>query len=80
MKKDTRIVIDPSILAGKPVIRGTRLAVDFVLGLLGAGWMESDVLAQYPGLAHEDIVACMAYASEVLGAEKVYPLEAMGVS
>ena len=69
-----RIVIDPTVLAGKPVIRGTRLAVDLILSLLGQGWSESDILRNYPGLAHEDIAACLQYASEVLQAEKVYPL------
>ncbi|HVN32398.1 MAG TPA: DUF433 domain-containing protein [Thermoanaerobaculaceae bacterium] len=69
-----RIVIDPTVLAGKPVIRGTRLSVDLILGLLGQGWSESDVLRSYPGLAHEDVAACLQYASEVLQAEKVYPL------
>lgn len=69
-----RITLDPAVLAGKPVIRGTRLAVDFIVGLLGQGWTEADVLRNYPGLAHEDIAACLQYASEVLQAEKVYPL------
>ena len=69
-----RITIDPTVLAGKPVIRGTRLAVDLILSLLGQGWSESDLLRNYPGLAHEDVAACLQYASEVLQAEKVYPL------
>lgn len=69
-----RIVIDPMVLAGKPVIRGTRLAVDLILSLLGQGWSESDLLRNYPGLVHEDVAACLQYASEVLQAEKVYPL------
>jgi uncharacterized protein (DUF433 family) len=69
-----RIAIDPTVLAGKPVIRGTRLAVDLIVSLLGQGWSESDILRNYPGLAHEDVVACLQYASEVLQAEKVYPL------
>jgi len=69
-----RIVIDSTVLAGKPVIRGTRLAVDLILSLLGQGWSESDLLRNYPGLAHEDVPACLQYASEVLQAEKVYPL------
>jgi len=67
-------VIDPMVLAGKPVIRGTRLAVDLILSLLGQGWSESDLLRNYPGLVHEDVAACLQYASEVLQAEKVYPL------
>jgi uncharacterized protein (DUF433 family) len=69
-----RIAIDPTVLAGKPVIRGTRLSVDLILSLLGQGWSESDVLRNYPGLAHEDVAACLQYASEMLQAEKVYPL------
>jgi len=55
-----RIVIDPEVLAGKPVIRFTRLAVEFILELLAAGQSESDLLANYPGLTREDILACLA--------------------
>ena len=44
MKWNERIVIDPAVLAGKPVIRGTRLAVDFIVGLLAQGWTEADIL------------------------------------
>ncbi|HWB84628.1 MAG TPA: DUF433 domain-containing protein [Bryobacteraceae bacterium] len=69
-----RIVIDPQILAGKPVVRGTRLAVEFILDLLAAGQSESDVLANYPGLTHEDILACLAYASQLAHEYKAYPL------
>lgn len=67
-----RIHIDPEILVGKPVVRGTRLAVEFILGLLGQGWSEKDVLDNYPGLKREDIQACQAYASELLQSEKLY--------
>lgn len=74
MSWSERITIDPDVLAGKPVVRGTRLAVDFIIGLLGQGWSESDILRNYPGLTREDIAACLQYASEVLQAEKVYPL------
>jgi uncharacterized protein (DUF433 family) len=69
-----RIAIDPAVLAGKPVIRGTRLAAELIVGLLGQGWSEGDILRNYPGLTHDDIAACLQYASEVLQAEKVYPL------
>jgi len=69
-----RIVVDPDVLAGKPIIKGTRLAVEFVLRLLAQGWSEEDVLKNYPGLERDDILACLAYASEVLCLEKVYPL------
>ncbi len=71
-----RITIDPEILTGKPVVRGTRLAVEFVVGLLGEGWAEPDILRSYPSLTHDDIVACLRYASEALRAERVYPLKA----
>jgi uncharacterized protein (DUF433 family) len=74
MKWTDRIDIDPGRLAGKPVIRGTRLSVDLIIGLLGQGWSENDILRNYPGVTHEDIAACLQYASEVLQAEKVYPL------
>jgi uncharacterized protein (DUF433 family) len=71
-----RIVIDPDILVGKPVIKGTRLAVGFIIDLLAQGWTEEDILRNYPGLAHEDVQACLGYASAVLRSEKVYPLQA----
>jgi len=74
MSWQERIVIDPRILAGKPVIKGTRLAVEFIVDLLAQGWAEPDVLKSYPGVAHEDILACLAYARELLRAEKVFPV------
>ncbi len=61
-----RIAIDPAILAGKPVIKGTRLAVEFVIHLLAQGWSESEILRNYPGLTHEDLQACLSYARELL--------------
>jgi len=68
-----RIVLDPAVLSGKPIIRGTRLSVDFVLGLMADGWAEADILRNYPGVSHEDLAACLAYARDVLRSEKVYP-------
>lgn len=73
MVDDARIVLDPAVLAGKPVIRGTRLSVDFIIGLMADNWSEGDILRNYPGLTHEDIAACLAYARDVLKSEKVYP-------
>jgi uncharacterized protein (DUF433 family) len=67
------IVLDPAILAGKPVIRGTRLSVEFVIGLMADGWSEADILANYPGLSREDITACLNYARDLLHSEKVFP-------
>ena len=69
-----RIVVDPKVLVGKPVIRGTRIAVDFVVDLLGRGWTTEDILREYDHLTPEDIQACLAYAGEVLRSERVYPL------
>jgi uncharacterized protein (DUF433 family) len=74
MKWEGRIVIDPEILCGKPVVKGTRLAVEFVVDLLAQGWSVGDVLKNYPGVTQDDILACLAYASAVLHAEKVYPV------
>ena len=73
---EERIELNPDVLAGKPVVRGTRLAVEFIVELLADGWNEETILAQYPGLARKDIRACLGYASERLQAEKVYPLNA----
>jgi uncharacterized protein (DUF433 family) len=73
MTESARIVLDPAILAGKPVIRGTRLSVDFVISLMADGWSEAEILRNYPGLTREDLAACLAYARDVLKSEKVYP-------
>ncbi|MEW6744271.1 MAG: DUF433 domain-containing protein [Planctomycetota bacterium] len=74
MKWQDRIIVDPQILTGKPVIRGTRISVDFVIGLLGRGWTVEQVLKEYDHLTPADVQACLAYASEVLQSERVYPL------
>ncbi len=76
MQWQERIIIDPAILSGKPVVKGTRLAVDFLLELLAADWTEAEILANYPQLTHADINAVFAYAAEHIGAERIYPLSA----
>jgi uncharacterized protein (DUF433 family) len=68
-----RITLDPTVLAGKPVIRGTRLSVEFVIGLMAEGWSEVDILTNYQGIVHDDIIACFAYARDTLSSEKVFP-------
>jgi uncharacterized protein (DUF433 family) len=75
MSWQERIVVDPQILVGKPVVRGTRLAVEFIVDLLAQGWPETEILRNYPGLVHEDIQACLAYASMLLKSERVYPFD-----
>lgn len=67
----SRITADPKILVGKPVIVGTRLAVEFILDLLAQGWTEQQILDNYPGLTNEDIAACLHYARELLQSERV---------
>ena len=76
MPLSERIVVDPGVLAGKPVIRGTRLAVEFILELLAAGQSENEILGNYPGLAREDILACLSYASYLAHEYKAYPIPA----
>ncbi len=71
-----RIVIDPDILVGKPVVKGTRIAVELVIDLLARGWSHEQVMQQYDHITVEDIQACLAYASEILKSEKVYPVQA----
>lgn len=67
-----RISADPTVLVGKPVIKGTRIAVDLVLDLLGRGYTQDDIVAQYDHLTREDIQACLRYASDLVRSEKVY--------
>ncbi|MCJ7533792.1 MAG: DUF433 domain-containing protein [Anaerolineales bacterium] len=56
------------------MVKGTRLALEFILDLLALGWSESEILRNYPRLTSEDIQACLRYASAVLRFEKVHPL------
>lgn len=67
-----RIEENPAVLAGKPVIKGTRIAVEFVLDLFANGWQESQVLEEYPGLKHEDIRACFLFAKEATQHERIF--------
>ncbi len=59
-----RIVLDPAVRFGKPCVRGTRITVGDVLGYLAAGMSEQEILADFPQLAHGDILACYAFAAE----------------
>jgi uncharacterized protein (DUF433 family) len=76
MPLSNRIVADPEILGGKPVVRGTRLSVEFVLELLAAGQSEAEILESYPGLVREDILACLSYASYLAHEYKAFPIPA----
>lgn len=69
-----RIVLNPKIMVGKPVIRGTRLTVDFILNLLAHGTAEGDILKEYNGLTPEDIQACYLFATKSLKNTDFMPL------
>ncbi len=70
---DERSTLDVGVLAGKPVVRGTRISVEFVIGLLADGWTHSEIAEAYPGLTPEDVSACLTYARDLLQSEKVFP-------
>lgn len=72
--REDRIAVDPAVLAGKPVIKGTRLSVEFIVGLLAQGWSKSEILRNYPGITREDVLACLAYAQNRLQDERVFPI------
>lgn len=68
-----RITVNAAIFGGKPIIRGHRLAVEHVLGMLAAGDSVEALLQAYPWLEREDVLACLAYARRVVGHERVQP-------
>ena len=68
-----RITVNPAIFGGKPIIRGRRLAVEHILGMLAAGDTVETILEGYPWLEREDIQACLAYAHKVVGHERIEP-------
>lgn len=76
MDWQNRIEVNPSVLVGKPVIKGTRIAVELIVDLLARGWTREQILGQYDHITAEDILACLCYASEILKSERVYPAPA----
>jgi uncharacterized protein (DUF433 family) len=74
-----RITMNPQIFAGKPIIRGRRLAVEHVLGMLGAGDTVEDILKAYPWLERADLQACLIYARRVMASERIeaFPIGAL---
>jgi uncharacterized protein (DUF433 family) len=76
MPLPSRLIVDPDILSGKPVIRGTRISVELIFELLAAGMSQTEILNNYPGLQHEDLLACLAYASQLAQEWKAFPLSA----
>ena len=69
-----RIVVNPKVMVGKPVIRGTRLTVDYILNCLAHGGMEAEMCAEYDGLTKEDIQACLLFATKALRDTDFLPL------
>jgi len=69
-----RITLNPKVLSGKPVIRGTRLSVEYILNLLAHGATEAEILGEYKGLSEEDIRACFLFAGESLSRSEFMPL------
>jgi uncharacterized protein (DUF433 family) len=69
-----RITLEPRIMTGKPVIRGTRLTVEYILNLLAHGATEAEILEEYQGLVREDIQACLLFASQSLQSSLFLPL------
>jgi uncharacterized protein (DUF433 family) len=68
-----RISIDPAVCGGKPCIRGTRIWVSLILDLLAGGMGEAQLLAEYPGLTHQDVLAAIAYGAEA-ARDRVIPV------
>ncbi|MGC8907983.1 MAG: DUF433 domain-containing protein [Desulfomonilaceae bacterium] len=71
-----RIVLDPNVMVGKPVIRGTRLTVEYILNLLAHGATVQEIIDEYKGLAPEDIQACLLFATRSLANTAFMPLMA----
>ncbi|MCD4782509.1 MAG: DUF433 domain-containing protein [Candidatus Eremiobacteraeota bacterium] len=69
-----RIEVDPGIMVGKPIIRGTRLTVQYILGILGRGATVEEILQEYKGLSREDIMACLLFATEALDSFTYLPI------
>lgn len=67
-----RVVVDPKILVGKPIIKGTRISVDFILELLAKGWTYEEIQKNYPQLKRDDILAAIEYSLDILRDEKTY--------
>ena len=73
-----RIEINPKIMVGKPVIKGTRIPVELILKMLSQGITTEEILGEYPQLTKEDIQAALAYGVKALEVEEVYALERVG--
>jgi uncharacterized protein (DUF433 family) len=69
-----RIVVNPKVMAGKPILKGTRITVELILRLLAQGLSVEEILKDYPHLTKDDIIAVLLYAAKIAGDEEVYPV------
>ena len=69
-----RIVVNPKIMGGKPIVRGTRITVEQVLKMLAQGLSVDEILKDYPHLSKDDVAAVLFYAAKVAGEEEIFPV------
>lgn len=74
-----RIVVDPGILVGKPIIKGTRISVELILDRMADGWSMEDILTSYPHITREDVLAALSFAAEVFKEEKFFAISKVTV-
>lgn len=72
-----RVVVDPDIMVGKPIIKGTRITVEFIIRLLAEGRSRKEILKGYPHLTEDDISAALYYSAEIIEHEDIIPIEAV---
>ncbi|MEJ2389144.1 MAG: DUF433 domain-containing protein [Chromatiaceae bacterium] len=73
-----RIAVDPDILVGKPVVRGTRISVELLMDRLGDGWTMEQILESYPRLTRDDVLAAIRFVTEVLREEEFVAIHKVG--
>jgi uncharacterized protein (DUF433 family) len=71
-----RIVTNPDVMVGKPVIKGTRITMEFIIDLLANSWSHEQILQNYPHITNDDIIACLQYAHEMVKDIREYPIKA----
>ncbi|MDP6454243.1 MAG: DUF433 domain-containing protein [SAR202 cluster bacterium] len=75
MEWQDHIVANPAVMVGKPVIKGTRITVEFIIDLLSGDWSHEDILQSYPGITNEDVLACLAYAHDRIEGDRGLPVD-----
>lgn len=75
----SHITVDPKVLVGKPIIRGTRISVELVMDRLADGWTMEDILASYPRVTREDVLAAVAFVTEVFREEDYIAIQKASV-